>query len=96
MVDYTKATNTPPPKKWHMLTLKLQAKDFELTFQSQVKTKVFSRLNILDLSLVITSMDKDGKSLQKNIQRRLDNLHDSDVGNFNPKIQAKRIAKKMF
>ena len=45
-----------------MLTLKLQAKDYELTyfpknlnltpFQSKVKTKVFSKLNTLDLSLV--------------------------------------------
>ena len=36
-----------------MLTLKLQAKDYELTFQSKVKTTVFSKLNTLDLSLVI-------------------------------------------
>ena len=50
-VDYTKATNTPPPK-WPMLTLKLQAKDYKLTFQSKVKTKVFSKLNTLDLSLM--------------------------------------------
>ena len=35
-----------------MLTLKFQAKDYELTFQSKVKTKVFSKLNTLDLSLV--------------------------------------------
>ena len=47
-----------------MLTLKLEAKDYELTllppphklkpapFQSKVKTKVFSKLNTLDLSLV--------------------------------------------
>ena len=47
-----------------MLTFKLQAKDYELTLlppsnklksapiQSEVKTKVFSKLNTLDLSLV--------------------------------------------
>ena len=39
-------------------------------------------------------MNKKGKSLQKKVQGRLANLHDSDVGSFNPKNQAKRIAKK--
>ena len=37
-----------------MLTLKHRAKDYELTFHSKVKTKVFSKLNTLDLSLVFT------------------------------------------
>ena len=37
---------------WPLLTLKLQAKDYELTFPSKVKTKVFSKLNTIDLSLV--------------------------------------------
>ena len=53
--------NTPPPK--HSGNgyavgnrVKLQAKDYELTFQSKVKTKVFSKLNTLDLSLVIKKL----------------------------------------
>ena len=44
-VDYTKASYTPLHPKWAMLTLKLRAEDYELTFQSKVKIKVFSKLN---------------------------------------------------
>ena len=54
-----------------MLTLKLQTKDYYLTltllppphkwnltpFQSKVKTKVFSKLNTLDLSLVFIAAE---------------------------------------
>ena len=55
----------PPPKKKLPMFTQLQEKDYELSLlpplhklksdpiQSKVKTKVFSKLNTLDLSLVI-------------------------------------------